>query len=119
MNFVEKLFMVSVPAFKPRGDLRPILEICAASLIQYHPDVTKECGTINVISSTLSEVAQKVHLSDVWCVNRSPKYVLTYWSKLVKDDLQSRTINSFTSTSDLILMAATMNRVVTMLDSMQ
>ena len=57
MNFVEKLFMVSVPAFKPRGHLRPVLEICAASLILYHPDVTKKCGTTNIISSTLSEVA--------------------------------------------------------------
>ena len=64
-------------------------------------------------------MARKVHLLDVWCVNRSPEYVRTYWSKLVKDNLQSKTIESFTATPDLISMVATMNQVVTKLASMQ
>ena len=87
MSFVHTLFMVSVLVFKSRGELCPVLEICAASSIQYYPDVTKDCGTANIISSTLSKVARKVNLLDVQCVNRSPEYVLNYWFKLIKDNL--------------------------------
>ena len=119
MNFVDKMFMVSVPAFKVRRGLRTVLEICAASLIQYHPKVTQDCRTTNIISSTLSELAREVRLSDVRCANRSPEYVLRYWSKLIIEDLKSRTIESFTATPDLISTAATMNQVVTMLATMQ
>ena len=92
MLFVDKLFIVSVPAFQPRDALFTVLQTCAAALILYHPDVTNECGTTNIISSRLSEAARLIHLSDVRCANRSPEFVLRYWSKLIKDDLQSRTI---------------------------
>mmetsp|Transcript_59429 Transcript_59429/g.68318 ORF Transcript_59429/g.68318 Transcript_59429/m.68318 type:complete len:285 (-) Transcript_59429:33-887(-) len=119
MNFVDKMFMVSVPAFKVRGGLRTVLEICAASLIQYHPKVTQDCRTTNIISSKLSELAREVQLLDVWCANRSPEYVHRYWSQMIIEGLKSRTIESFTATPYLILMAATMNQVVTMLATMQ
>ena len=43
-RFIDHLFVISVKDFKRGEDLYPVLKTCTASLILFHPDITKEMG---------------------------------------------------------------------------
>jgi len=117
-NLMEKLFIVSVPAFKEDGKLHSILRICLASVIMHHPQVTEDCGPTNLLSAMLTKAAREVKLYDPRFPNYSPELLLTEWSTIIKVDYERRSVEFPEADNECIAsVAATVNHTLKMVSS--
>ena len=118
-QFMDKLFPTDVKHFKSGMKLRPILEICCASMIQYHRDVTKASGVSNIISSRMRQVADEINLSDPLHLHLSPSLVLKEWSIIIEKDVLDRRLGASRADPNLVSITSTLNQLVTMVAGLQ
>jgi hypothetical protein len=112
-QLMDKVFIVNVPGFEPGGRLYPILQICMASLIMYHPIVIQDIGPVNHVTRRLSQAAKEVGLCDPRLPNYPPEGVLLKWGKIIEDDYKSRSSeHSQVEPDNLISIAATLNHTL-------
>ena len=110
------LFTVSVPAFLAHGQLHMVLKTCTASLIMYHEQVTQDCGAANSVLTKLCNAAREAQIMDPRFPNTSPESILDEWSKLVKDDFESRNLETRKANPDALSMADTLNQCLMLLN---
>lgn len=118
-RFMDTLFPTDVKLFKSGMKLRPILEICCASMIQYHRDVSKDSGVSNIISSRMRQVADEISLVDPLHPHLSPALVLKEWSIIIEKDVLDRRLGASRADPNLVSITATLNQLVTMVASLQ
>ena len=117
-DFVDKLFVVSIPAFKVQGHLHIVLKISAASLLMNHCKVTSECGYANAISSKIRNAAREANIVDCRYPNMSPEQIVDEWSKMVMEDFNLRNLEIAKAQPDAPSIAATLNQCVALLTTM-
>ena len=90
-RLLGKVFAVSemMSAFNSSGDLYIVIEICLASLIMHHNDVTASYGTHNTVATKLRESARSAAISDSRFPGEAPEVILAKWSTIVKDSFNS------------------------------
>jgi hypothetical protein len=93
---------VSIAEFHPGQVLYPVLRICVASLIMHNPQVERDCGVQNIVSSMLRDAAERARISDSRIQsNLGPQHALNHWSDLIEQDLEQQlnlsTIDSIAS----------------------
>ena len=81
---------MSLPAFRPGGELHSVLCLCAASLVMYHETVSVDLGPANVISTRLCEVARTARIVDPSFPGVASEVVLRHWSSAIMADFRSR-----------------------------
>lgn len=74
-KFAEKLFVVSVPELKPGGRLESMTKTMVASLIMYHPEVSKRYPNGNMVVETLRNAARDVGIGDEGLMVRTLIYL--------------------------------------------
>lgn len=109
------MFIVSLAAFKPGNHLYPVLRICAASLIMYHNQLTKDLP-LNPISDKLLKVARESKIQNIGSVD-SPEVVLNGWSTIIYQDFRSRNPELTPPTADLRDLCATIGQVVAQMNT--
>jgi hypothetical protein len=114
-DLLGQVFIVNVPLFDKNGPLRPVLRICLATLILYHPQVAKDCGGGNIICTSLNAAARDARIFDTRFGNISPEALLGEWSKLLANDLEKRRFTVPTVKPELVSMAAAQNQALLML----
>jgi hypothetical protein len=110
-HFIEKLFVISLPAFKPGGQLYTVLEICGASLVMYHNTVTRDLGPSNVVSTKLRDAARAADIKDPSHPVDSPENILDRWSDQVLADFNSRNPEIAEATPDTRSLTLAVNQL--------
>ena len=113
-KYIEALHIVSISEFLVGGSLYPLLKTTTACLILYHPDVTLECGRNNAISKYMVDKATSIGLKDFQHQNLHPDQVLNLWSKLIKEDIESRVLKGMQVTPNVGSMARGINNILDM-----
>lgn len=85
-RLIDELFVISVPAMKRGGDLRPFLVSTAASMVMYHCDIKKDFGLHHPIVTKLEDAASKAKITDGASPSPSTTGVLEFWSKKILSD---------------------------------
>jgi hypothetical protein len=88
---MNRMFSVNINDFRPGGKHYIILETCALSLIRHYPQIIKDCGPQNRITSDLLKHAHNAGIIHFGRPELSPISVLELWSKLINDDVDQRT----------------------------
>jgi hypothetical protein len=115
-DLLGQVFIVNVPFFDKDGPLRPVLRVCLATLILYHPQVAKDCGGGNIICTSLNSAARDAKIFDVRFGKIAPEALLGHWSKLLAGDLErGRLAVPTTVKPELVSMAAAQNQALVML----
>ena len=107
--FVRDLFIVSHPLtdlLSQGNSLHILLRTCAASLIMYHLDVTKEFGRTNAVVTRLRECARTANITDVRFPSASPEIILDKWSDIIKTDYREQNPDV---PPDSVAIASTLN----------
>ena len=66
-QFMQSLYLISVPQFKPNGQLRPFLQTTMAKLIMEHPTMRTDFGSNNKMVQKLLEAMIKAKLGEGSC----------------------------------------------------
>lgn len=114
--FIDRLFVVSLPRFKPGGTLYIVLKTCAASLVMYHCMVTAELTPANAVSTKLRNAARgnsacgEAPITDILHRGIAPEAVLDHWSQRILADFKERNPEIKDAKPDMLSLAATVNQ---------
>jgi hypothetical protein len=111
-SLLEKVFVVSVPKFQEKGDLRPVLRIMLASLIMYHEEVQRDACSNNAIVLCLNVAAKEACIQDHCFPRFSSELLLNEWSKLIKLDVKKQTMEHSLTTADMASIASAVNQTL-------
>ena len=117
-ELLNELFVVSVPHFQAGGSLRGVLRTCAASLIAFHNEITRDFGSGHAISRHLEKAARKVGISDPRHPGLSPESLLTKWSDLVMQDFERRNTQFSPTCPNLVSISNSMDEMKSMMTKM-
>jgi hypothetical protein len=83
----SKLYVVSVPQFKPGGQLRPFLWTATAKLIMEHPNMIKDFGRNNKMVKKLVEsmIKSKLALDPAEAAQK-----LNHWLNVIRNDYNQK-----------------------------
>ena len=84
----SKLYVVSVPQFKPGGELRPFLQTATAKLIMEHPNMIKDFGRNNKMVKKLVESMIK---SELALDPAEAAQKLNHWLNVICNDYNKKT----------------------------
>ena len=87
-KFMDRLYVVDVPAFGPGGTLRPFLRACTAAIIMYHFQVVKDYGPSHPLVERVVRVAEEIDLCDG--ALSDPSKVLRHWASKIKADFDNQ-----------------------------
>ena len=116
---LDKLFVVSVPAFMPTGSLHIVLRTCAASLIMHHQMVQSEFTPANSVASSLRNAARAAGISDARYAGEPPECILDKWSEIILKDFRAQNPEIAEATPDMAKMAEVMNQQTRLLIDMR
>ena len=83
----SKLYVVSVPQFKPGRELRPFLQTATAKLIMEHPNMIKDFGRNNKMVKKLVESMIK---SELALDPAEAAQKLNHWSNVIRNDYNQK-----------------------------
>ncbi len=114
-RLVDKLYIVSVPLFLPRGTLHIVLRTCTASSIMYHWMAINELGPANAIVTKLWNSARSSGIMDCCFPSVTPEPLLDHWSEIILKDYQDWNPEIAVATADMWQMAAMLKQQTEML----
>ena len=117
-SLVEKLFVVSLPEFLPRGMLHSVLRISAASLVMYHNQLTSDFTPANAVATKLRNTAREANIADIAYPNTAPEVILNYWSQAICDDFCILNPDIAPASPDIQELTKTVNKQSEVLSSM-
>ena len=110
--------MISVKDFKRGADLYPVLKTCTATLISFHPDITKQKGHYNAISKCIIEKAREAKITDARLSNMLIQDVLILWAGDIKTDLKEHIGISMRVKPELPQIAEGVNTLIQMVSKL-
>jgi hypothetical protein len=116
---LDKLFVVSVSAFKHSGSLHIVLRTCMASLIMHHRSVTSQFTPANAVATKLRNASRQAGISDSRYPGESPECILDRWSEIILKDFEDRNPEIAEATTDMAVMAKVLNQQTQLLLEMQ
>jgi hypothetical protein len=90
LELMKEVFQCNIDKFDERNELYVLKEIFLASLIMHHIQLRKDCGVVNIVSSTLLEKAVDVGITCSESPNLEAHLVLKRWCDAIKKDYKHR-----------------------------
>ena len=86
LELMKAIFQCNIDKFDERNELYVLKEIFLASLIMHHIQLRKDCGMVNIVSSTLLEKAVDVRITCAESPNLPAPMIVKRWSLAIRKD---------------------------------
>lgn len=121
---IEEMYLIDVPEFLGGGKLRPLLDVCTASLIMYHSDFIRVFGAAHPLPAKMIQSAVRAKIRDPSCPDgTSASQILLSWSEQLRsryDELNmERPIPSDTLEEQLNGQTLEINRLKTRISHLE
>ena len=98
-QWIEKLYIIDVPYFKPGGKLRGFLDECTACLIMHFPTAIRRYGRMDKLNGKMVWAGLKAGLAN----NANGVIIkLREWAKHIRDDYDRRKLNPSNQRDEIV-----------------
>lgn len=118
-RLMDQMFVISVDFFNPRGRLFPVIKTVGASMVMYHNQVTDDLGPGNAVTTKMEECARLAAIVDPRFPSLSPEATLVEWSKIIREDFESRNPEIAIASANLESMSSSINQMAACITSLK
>lgn len=100
LELMKQVFQCNIESFDEGGDLYILKETFLASLLMHYDELERDCGVLNIVSSTLLRKADDAKITCADAPDLTCDRVLRRWSAAIKAEFKHETTNNVVKMSD-------------------